>query len=103
MLNMNDKELEQLKISVTPILKKYGVIRAGVFGSFARGEATEKSDIDFYVIYPDGTSLFDMGGLYSDLEEKIGKKIDLADGKMLRKEFKPYILKDLKIFYEKTK
>jgi uncharacterized protein len=100
---MSDSELEQLKIKVTPILKKYGVIRAGVFGSYARGEATKKSDIDFYVIYPKGTSLFDIGGLYSDLEERVGKKIDLADGNHLRKEFKPYILEDLKIFYEKTK
>jgi len=98
---MSEKEIQQLKTKIVPILKKYGVLRAGVFGSYARGEATKKSDIDFYLIYGPRTTLFTIGGIRYDLEQKLGREVDLADGKMLRKEFKPYIMRDLKIFYEK--
>ncbi|MCX6809722.1 MAG: nucleotidyltransferase domain-containing protein [Candidatus Berkelbacteria bacterium] len=100
---MTEKTISELKAKTTPIFKKYGVIRAGVFGSYARGETTKNSDIDFYVIYPKGITLFDISGLAYDLEKNVGKKIDLADGSALREEFKPYIMKDLKMFYEKTK
>jgi len=98
---MTKETLEEIKTKTIPIFRKYGVKRAGVFGSFARGESKKESDIDFYVIYPAGVSLFDIGGLAYNLEEKLDKKVDLADGKMLKKKIKPYIMKDLKIFYEK--
>jgi hypothetical protein len=100
---MTPLRIQKIQEKVAPVLKKYGIIRAGLFGSFARGEMKKNSDIDFYVIYPKRTSLFDMSGLANDLEEKVGRKVDLANGKALRKEFKPYILKDLTIIYEKTK
>lgn len=100
---MTPIRIQKIQEKAIPILKKYGIIRAGIFGSFVRGDYNKKSDIDFYVIYPKGTSLFDLGGLATDLEEQVGRKVDLANGKALRKEFKHYILKDLKIIYEKTK
>lgn len=98
---MSDKELEQLKIKVTPILKKYGVIRASVFGSFARGESTKKSDIDFLMKFSDGTSLFDVGGIIIDLKEKLGRDVDIASEGYLKKRIIPYVEQDLVNIYEK--
>ncbi len=98
---MTKKILAKLKKDTTAIFDKYGIKRAGVFGSFARGETEESSDIAFYVIYGPETSLFDIGGLSYELEEKLKTKVDLGDGECLKKELKPYILKDLEIFYEK--
>lgn len=98
---MTNKSIKELKAKTAPIFRRYGVLRAGVFGSVARGEAKKTSDIDFYVIYPEGITLFDIGGLNYELEKKLGKKIDLTDSEMLKERIKPYILKDLKVFYEK--
>lgn len=98
---MSEKELEKLKIKVNPILKKYGVIRAGIFGSYARGEAKKNSDIDFLMNFSDGTTLFDLGGLKIDLENKLKREVDLVSARAIKKEFEPYILQDLRNIYEK--
>ena len=98
---MSGIELKQLKEKVTPIFEKYGVIRAGVFGSFARGETTKKSDIDFLIKFGPRTSLFDLGGMKIDLEEKLKKEVDLVSVRAVNKRLKPYIMADLINFYEK--
>jgi len=98
---MSGIELKQLKEKVTPIFEKYGVIRAGVFGSFARGETTKKSDIDFLIKFGPKTSLFDLGGMKIDLEEKLKKEVDLVSVRAVNKRLKPYIMADLINFYEK--
>ena len=98
---MSGIELKQLKEKVTPIFEKYGVIRAGVFGSFARDETTKKSDIDFLIKFGPKTSLFDLGGMKIDLEEKLKKEVDLVSVRAVNKRLKPYIMADLINFYEK--
>jgi len=97
------QQIKEVKAKTTPIFERYGVEKAGVFGSFARGKAKGKSDIDFYIIYGPRTTLFDVGGLNYDLEQLLGRNIDLADGRMLKRELKPSILKDLTMLYEKGK
>ena len=44
-----NKELLEIKRKAVPLLKKYGVVRAGIFGSYARGEQKKRSDIDILV------------------------------------------------------
>ncbi len=71
--------LEQLRERITPIAVKYGLPAVYVFGSYAKGEATEESDIDI-LIDKTGTQIkgmLAMGGLYDELREAIGKPIDL--------------------------
>jgi predicted nucleotidyltransferase len=54
------------------------VKRAGIFGSFARGEATAKSDVDFLIEYKGNKkSLFDLVELKADLEETLDRKVDV--------------------------
>ncbi|MGH7204185.1 MAG: nucleotidyltransferase family protein [Nitrosotalea sp.] len=84
--------LEEIKIKAVPILKKAGVTRSAIFGSYVRDEQTEKSDIDILVEYPKGKSLFDFVGTQLELEDALGKKVDLVEYKMIKPRLKPYIL-----------
>lgn len=71
--------IEALKCVIEPIAKKYQLPAVYLFGSYARGSATEESDIDL-LIDTTGTSLtslFSLGALYCDLEEALKKPIDL--------------------------
>lgn len=70
-------ELKELKKIISTVLKRNDVVRAGLFGSFARGEAKRKSDVDVLVKFKNRKSLFDLAGLEIELEKKIGRKVDL--------------------------
>ncbi|HSW31235.1 MAG TPA: nucleotidyltransferase family protein [Longimicrobiales bacterium] len=59
-----------------PILRRYGVTRAGVFGSRARGESRGDSDLDILVDLPEGASLLDLVGLQLDLGDTLGVAVD---------------------------
>ena len=69
---------KSIKKQIMPILKRQGVIKAALFGSIARGEMKKNSDIDILVKLKKGKSLFDFVGLKLELEEKLGKKVDLV-------------------------
>jgi len=71
--------IEEIKKKVIPILKRYHVKKAGIFGSVARGEETEESDIDILVEIDDRMSLLDFVGLKLELEDALGKKVDLGN------------------------
>lgn len=61
---------------VRPIAKAYGIDKVYLFGSYARGEATEESDIDFYVEFSKPLGL-KYCSFFSDIEESVGKSIDI--------------------------
>lgn len=63
---------------VAPIAEKHRVERVYLFGSYARHEATEESDVDLCAYAPLLRSLFAWGGFYADLENGLGKKLDLV-------------------------
>ena len=71
--------LAEIKNKVMPILEKYRIPAMYLFGFYARGNATEDSDIDFLIdtTGTDLTSLLRLGALYCDLEEAFQKPIDL--------------------------
>ncbi len=71
--------IEQLAQLIAPIAASYGIQKIYLFGSYARGTATTESDVDL-IVDTTGTaltSLFSLGQLYCELEENLGKKIDL--------------------------
>ena len=70
--------IEQIRRIAVPIARAYGVKSLSLFGSYARGEATESSDIDMLVECGAIRSAFQMGGLYADLSEGLGKPLDLV-------------------------
>lgn len=91
--------LEEIKIKTEPILKRHDVEFAGVFGSYARGEATEKSDVDVLVRFSKPIGLFGLIGLERKLSETLDKKVDLATEGSLHRLIKDQVLSDLKVIY----
>ncbi len=79
---------------VVSYLRKQGIVKAGVFGSFARGESKKRSDVDILVKVKSGTSLFDLIGYERDLESIIQRKVDLLTYDSIHYLVKEYILKD---------
>jgi len=80
--------IEQLRERIAPVAQKYGLPAVYLFGSYAKGEATETSDVDI-LVDKTGTALkglFAMGGLYNDLSEAVGKQIDLVTTGALEQE-----------------
>ena len=79
--------IEEIKSIVTPIAATHGVDRIYLFGSYARGEARADSDIDLRVDKGRLKGLFALGALYTDLEDALGKKIDLLTTGSLEESF----------------
>lgn len=77
------------------IKHKYKAQIKGIFGSFARGEQKETSDIDILVDFEEDADLFDFTGLALFLEEKLNLHVDIVPEKSLRKEIKSYVLKEV--------
>ena len=72
--------IDEIKKKTLPILKKYDLKRAGVFGSVVRGELGEENDVDILVeIERDDMSLLDFVGIKLELEDALGRKVDLVE------------------------
>jgi len=77
-MKIKDKQLQKIAKIAVPILKRNGVVKAGIFGSYARGEAKKRSDIDMLIkVGKRKFSLLDHVRLERELEEKLHKKVDL--------------------------
>lgn len=78
------------------IRQKFGVKRIGIFGSFARGEEKEDSDLDVLVVFEEGQKTFDN---YMDLkfylEDLFGREIDLVTERALKPQLKAIIMKEV--------
>lgn len=97
---MNNLAIEN---QIIPILKRQGVLKAALFGSFSRGEATRNSDIDILVELGKNKSLLDLVGLKLELEEKLKRKVDVLTYNGINHRLKDIILREQKVIYEKTK
>lgn len=69
--------IDEIKAKIGIILRSAGVRRAAVFGSFARGEATAKSDPDLLIEFEGEKTLFDLIALKRRLEQILGTRVDL--------------------------
>ena len=85
---------EEIRNKIVPILKHHGVIRAAVFGSFVRREMKEDSDIDILVELPKEKSLLDFVALKLELEETLGRKVDLVEYSTIHPLLKERVLKE---------
>ena len=78
-----------------PILKHYGAQRAGLFGSVVNGTLGPESDIDLLVELPPGASLLDLAGLGLDLEQALGRKVDILTYRSIHPRLREGILAEL--------
>lgn len=90
------------KNQIRQFCKQNNLSYFGIFGSYARGEETNSSDIDVLIDYDKPKSLLDLGGIVSDLEMMLGKEIDLVNRKKIKPILKPYIDKDILTIYEQN-
>ena len=93
--------LRSIRQRSAPILRKYGVRRAAVFGSFARGEEKKKSDVDMLVDVPSGTGLFTFIGLQNALADRLGRAVDLVTYRSLHPYIREQVLKERVAIYGK--
>ena len=80
---------------VAEVMRRRGVVRASMFGSVARGEASPASDVDFLVEFEQGRTLLDLAGLGLDLKEVLGCDVDVATPNSLHPALKEEIMRDL--------
>jgi len=86
---------------VRPICEAYEVKRLFLFGSYARGEATKESDVDFHIMLGEETTLLELGGLYVDLEDALQKEVDIVTQVPKEQEiFGTYMEKEEILLYE---
>jgi predicted nucleotidyltransferase len=76
--NMDQHMLRQFAPQIKKIAEKHGIAKVFVFGSTARGEATEHSDIDFLVEMQDDVSLFGIAGFGYETEKLLGVHVDVV-------------------------
>jgi len=95
---------EQLEKIACEVLIQYPIKRAAFFGSAARGEATESSDVDMLVEFLPGTPGLDFFGLLVDLKEAFGCHVDLLTWNALSKakpSFRQNVESEARLIYER--
>ncbi len=86
--------LKEKREEILSIATKYGAFNVRIFGSVARGDETADSDVDFLVELEPGRNLLDRIALMQDLEDLLGRKVDVATVKGLREYFRDHILNE---------
>jgi predicted nucleotidyltransferase len=86
------KELEQYQQLILPVLKRYFIKRAAIFGSFAKGNNNENSDIDLLIEPATGFTIFKMLKLEEEISELINRKVDLVEFSALKPSIRNEVL-----------
>jgi len=90
-----NKEIEKIKLKIIPLLKNNNIKKAGIFGSYSRGEQRKDSDIDIVVNIEDkNMSLIGFIELKLSLEDVLGKKVDLVEYSAIKPIIKEGILNE---------
>ena len=84
--------LKEKRQEILRLAAEHGARQIRVFGSVARGDADEQSDVDFLVEMESGRSLLDMGGLLMDLQDLLGCKVDVVSEKGLKARIRDRVL-----------
>ena len=84
----------KVKNLIRDVLKKHDVKKAGIFGSYARGEEKKNSDIDILVEIKEGLSLIDIINIKINLEEILNKKVDLVEYGTIKSIIRKQILEE---------
>lgn len=88
------KDFQAVKLQIIPILRESGALRSFVFGSYARDEATDASDLDLIVEFGTRKSLLDVIHVKHLLEDKTGIDVDLLTPGAIHPSLRKYIDRD---------
>lgn len=89
-----DDLLREKRGEILKLAAKHGARNVRVFGSVARGETAEQSDVDFLVEMEPGRSLLDMGGLLMDLRELLNRDVDVVTERALKPRIRTRVLRE---------
>ena len=84
--------IEEIKSKIVPILKRHGIKKAAIFGSFVKGEVKSSSDVDVLVEIKSDMSLLDYIGIKLELEEALKMRVDLVEYDTIKPIIKERIL-----------
>jgi predicted nucleotidyltransferase len=84
--------LKAQREEILRIAARHGAYNVRVFGSVARGDADRESDVDFLVELEPGRSLLDLGGLLMDLQDLLGRNVDVVTERGLRHRIRERVL-----------
>jgi hypothetical protein len=91
---MSTDQVNEFKHKIVPVLKKYGIQRAGLFGSVIRSDFSTTSDIDILAEVPEKYSLLDLIGIQDELSQVVGRSIDLVEYGAIKSIIKNKILSE---------
>ena len=91
---ITQQDILNLRESILAIARKYGAHDVRIFGSVARGDAGESSDLDLIVRFDPDRTLFDHGALIMDLRDLLGVKVDVISEAGMRERFRNYVMKE---------
>ena len=86
--------MESYREEILRVARAHGAFNLRIFGSLARGEEDATSDIDFLVDMEPGRTLFDLGGLQIDLQELLGRQVDVVTVRGLRSRIRDRVLRE---------
>jgi len=92
-----NNQIEKIKDTIIEVSEKHDVKRAALFGSIVRGEATEESDIDLLVEFEGRKSLLDLAGLKLELQESLGREVDVLTYNSLHPLLRERILSEQEV------
>lgn len=101
---MVNKRTGEIISKIKNFMSGQPILRAWLFGSYSRGEETPTSDIDILVDFDNSkglVSLFKMGGMLMDLQDLLGRKVDLVDNKGLMSFARESVERDKILIYER--
>jgi predicted nucleotidyltransferase len=87
--------LRQKRDAILEIAGRYGAHDIRIFGSVARGDAHETSDVDLIVRFDPERSLLDHGGLVMDLQDLLAVKVDVIDDEGMRERFRAHVMREV--------
>ena len=90
----HQKIIKEKRLEILKIAKNHGASNIRIFGSVARNEATNNSDIDFLMDLKPGNNLLDRIALIQDLEDLLGCKVDVAKPENLHETIKEKVLQE---------
>ena len=92
--------LDEIKRRLSPFINEYGISKAGIFGSYARNQASEGSDLDLIIDFQKEFGLIKLLNLKLLLEEKLGKKVDIIEYSCLNPDIADSVLKEVIVLYD---
>ncbi len=91
---LDKKTVHMKRREILEIARRHGAHDIRIFGSVARGNQNERSDLDIIARFDPGRTLFDQGGFLMELQELLGVKVDVVSERGMRPRFRDHVMRE---------